>query len=251
MWNKLDMSQLRSDFLSRVGPASPIYGLFDHLPGISFFAKDDEFRIVCANRAFLGRFGFRDESEIIGKTDYDLFPESLAEKFRGDDVAVMASGEAKLNLVEMFFNSQGVPDWFITNKLPVLDIEDKVIGVMGIVQSYEGRREGMQPYLQIDRAVQHIKEHFREHISISDLARMVSLSVRQLNRKFRDTLNSNPQAFIIKTRVQAACELLRSSDTAIGEIALDLGFYDQSSFSLQFRKHMGETPLRYRRRFRS
>jgi len=245
------MSRLRSNFLERVGSSSPIYGLFDHLPGISFFAKNEHFQIVCANRAFLERFGFRAESEIIGKTDYDLFPESLAEKFRSDDVAVMESGESRLNLVELFFNSQGVPDWFITNKLPVFDEDGKVMGVMGTVQSYEGRRDGMQPYFQIDRAVQHIKQHFRESISISDLAKLVNLSVRQLNRKFRETLNSNPQAFIIKTRVQAACEELRSTDTPLGEIALDLGFYDQSSFSFQFRRQMGETPLSYRRRFRS
>ena len=245
------MSHLRSDFINRIGASTPIYGLFDHLPGISFFAKNEDYQIVCANRAFLERFGFRDESEIIGKTDYDLFPESLAEKFRSDDIAVMQTGQPRLNLLELFFNSQGVPDWFITNKLPVFDAAGEVIGVMGTVQSYEGRREGMQPYLQIDRAVQHIKQHFRENISIPDLAKMVNLSVRQLNRKFRDTLNNSPQAFIIKTRVQAACEELRTTDTPIGEVALDLGFYDQSSFSLQFRKHMGETPLRYRRRFRS
>jgi len=245
------MSDLRNDFISRIGASCPIYGLFDHLPGISFFAKNESFQIVCANRAFLERFGFRTEAEIIGKTDYDLFPGSLAEKFRSDDVAVMQSGEARLNLLELFFNSQGLPDWFITNKLPVFDGAGKVIGVMGTVQSYEGRREGMQPFLQIDRAVQHIKQHFRENIRIPELAKMVNLSVRQLNRKFRETLNSNPQAFIIKTRVQAACEELRSTDVPIGEIALDLGFYDQSSFSFQFRKHMGETPLRYRRRFRS
>ncbi len=245
------MSQLQSDFIDRISPASPIYSLFDHLAGISFFAKNESFQIVCANRAFLERFGFCAESEIIGKSDYDLLPESLAEKFRSDDIAVMESGKSRLNLVELFFNSQGVPDWFITNKLPVFDNAGEVIGVMGTVQNYEGRREGMRPYLQIDRAVQHIKQHFRENISIPELAKMVRLSTRQLNRRFREILNSNPQAFIIKTRVQAACEELRSTDTPIGEVALDLGFYDQSSFSLQFRKHMGETPLRYRRRFRS
>ena len=245
------MSRLRNDFINRIGPSSPIYSLFDHLPGISFFAKNKDFQLVCANRAFLERFGFSAESDIIGKTDFDLFPGTLAEKFRSDDTGVLQSGQARLNLVELFLNSQGVPDWFITNKLPVFDTAGEVIGVMGTVQSYEGRRESMQPYLQIDRAVQHIKQHFRENISIAGLAKMVSLSVRQLNRKFRETLNSNPQAFIIKTRVQVACEELRSTDKPIGEIALDLGFYDQSAFSLQFRKHMGVPPLRYRRRFRS
>ncbi|MCB1078244.1 MAG: helix-turn-helix transcriptional regulator, partial [Verrucomicrobiae bacterium] len=57
----------------------------------------------------------------------------------------------------------------------------------------------------------------------------------------------SPQTFLIKTRVQAACEALRNTGTPIGDIALDLGFYDQSSFTGHFRHHMGVTPLRYRR----
>ena len=36
----------------------------------------------------------------------------------------------------------------------------------------------------------------------------------------------------------------------IGAIALDLGFYDQSSFTVQFKKQMGLTPLQYRKQYR-
>jgi len=41
--------------------------------------------------------------------------------------------------------------------------------------------------------------------------------------------------------------LLSRGDEGILDIALSLGFYDQSSFTLQFRRHMGITPLRYRK----
>ena len=38
----------------------------------------------------------------------------------------------KLNIAELFFNTQGIPDWFITHKLPVFNREGLVIGVMGL-----------------------------------------------------------------------------------------------------------------------
>ncbi len=240
----------QKSFLESIDPDRHFHLLLDHLPGVSFFVKNRQGRIMRANRNFLERFGFEAESEIVGKTDFDLFPERLAENFRRDDKAVMDSGEPMLNIVELFFNRQGIPDWYITNKLPLYSRDGKVIGVMGTVQSYESNKRILQPYFQINRAVEYIKEHFRQPISIKDLAAMVNLSVRQFDRKFKDTFNSTPQAFIIKMRIQAACDALRKEGTSIGQIALDLGFYDQSSFTLQFRRHMGITPLKYRQRFR-
>ena len=240
----------RSTFLAQRADDSLFYHLFDHLPGVSFFAKNRDFEIICANRAFLERLGFHNESEIIGKTDFELFPRQLAENFRQDDITVMNSGEAQLHIVELFFNPQGIPDWYITNKLPIFDHDKNIIGVMGTVQSYERRHQVMQPYLQIDRAVQYIRQHFREKISISSLASIVDLSTRQLNRRFQDTFRVSPQAFIMKLRLQAACEELRQTNLPISEIAIELGFHDQSSFTLQFRKQLGITPSKYRKSYR-
>ena len=50
-------------------------------------------------------------------------------------------------------------------------------------------------------------------------------------------------------RINDSCDLLMQPDLNIGSIAVDLGFYDQSSFTLQFKKAMGLTPLQYRRQF--
>lgn len=237
----------RSSFLKQRSDDSLFYHLFDHIPGISFFAKNSNFEIVCANVAFLDRLGFHDESEIMGKTDFDLFPRQLAENFRQDDMAVLESGQPRLHIVELFFNPQGIPDWYITNKLPVFDSRRNIIGVMGTVQSYERRHAAMQPYLEIDLAVQYIRRHFREHISITDLATRTKLSTRQLHRRFQETFKVSPQAFIMKLRIQAACEDLRKKNLPIAEIAVDLGFHDQSSFTLQFRKQLGITPSKYRK----
>jgi len=158
--------QLRDRFLRALAPDSQFYRLFDHLPGISFFAKNSRFQIVCANRHFVESLGHRLEEELIGKEDFDFFPQRLAENFRRDDEEVLRTGEPRLNIVELFFNPQGIPDWFITNKMPVRDRRRRVIGVMGTTQSYGQALQTVHPYLQIDRALAYIREHFRERVSV-------------------------------------------------------------------------------------
>lgn len=243
-------SALREAFIRRVSPHSPFYQLFDHLPDVAFFAKDSDFRLMCASRRFIERFGFSLETEIVGKSDFDLFPGRLAENFRRDDEEVLATGRPKLNIVELFFTDQGIPDWFVTNKLPLRDNDGQVIGIMGTVQSFEGKKQVLQPYLQIDRALAYIREHFRAGVSITELAQIVHLSPRQLHRKFVETFGTSPQAFIMKLRIQAACEALQNEGAQIAEVAAALGFCDQSAFTHHFHRHMGMTPLKYLRQFR-
>ena len=241
---------LRERFIRRVSVDSPFYQLFDHLPDLAFFAKDSQFRFMCASRRFMERFGIVSEVGIVGKNDFDLFPARLAENFRRDDEEVIASGKPKLNIVELFFTDQGIPDWFVTNKLPLLDTRGRVVGIMGTVQSFEGKKQVLQPYLQIDRALAYIREHFRSGVSITELAEIVHLSPRQLHRKFIETFGASPQAFIMKLRIQAACEALQAEGAQIAEVARQLGFCDQSAFTQHFHRHMGLTPLRYQRQFR-
>jgi AraC-like DNA-binding protein len=240
----------RARFVSAIAPDSQFYLLFDQMPGVSFFAKDAKFRFMCANRIFYERFGFRCEDDLVGKNDFDIFPQQLAVNYRRIDEEVIATAQPKLNIVELFFNRQGIPDWFITSKLPILGRRGQVMGIMGITQSYEGKKEVMRPYLQIDRAVTYIREHFRQRISVEELAALVHLSPRQLHRKFVETFGSSPQVFIMKLRIQAACEMLQREDALIADVARDLGFCDQSSFTHHFHKHVGLTPLKYVRQFR-
>lgn len=245
-----DPSALRERFIRRVSADSPFYRLFDYLPDLAFFAKDSGYRFMCASRRFMDRFAIAEEAGIVGKNDFDLFPARLAENFRRDDEEVLASGQPKLHIVELFFNDQGIPDWFVTNKLPLFDTRGRVIGIMGTVQSFEGKKQVLQPYLQIDRALAYIRDHFRTGVSITELARIVHLSPRQLHRKFVETFGASPQAFIMKLRIQAACEALQKEGAQITEVARVLGFCDQSAFTHHFHRHIGLTPLKYLHQFR-
>ena len=81
--------------------------------------------------------------------------------------------------------------------------------------------------------------HPSGHVLISDLAKLVGMSVRQFNRRFKEAFNTTPQSFFIRTRIQAACNEIRNTERSNSELAQSLGFYDQSSFTQHFRKHVG------------
>ena len=168
-----------------------------------------------------------------------------------DDLKVIETGEPMLEIVEIFMTPQGIPGWFLTNKLPVVAITGDVIGVMGTIQSYEGAlSESTSPDASLAPALRYVGENFNREIPIPDLARRCDLSVRQFERKFKQHLKTTPQQFVIKTRVYAACDDLRRSRRSLASIATAMGFYDQAAFTRHFRKHMGMTPMQYRKQFR-
>ena len=240
---------MRRALLSALSLTTPVYHLFDCIENVSFFANNRKGMLLAANQYLVELYEFRTEAELIGHTDFDLLPRRLAEKFRRDDLQIMEHRKPATKIVEIFLNRQGIPSWFITSKYPILSKTDQVLGVMGIIQDYHQRRELFSGKQSMTRVMNHLHAHFREKLSIRQLAEMGGISLRQFERRFQNHFNLTPQQYLIKLRIQKSCDLLMSPNLKIGEIAIDLGFYDQSSFTLQFKKQMGLTPLQYRKQY--
>ncbi len=94
----------------------------------------------------------------------------------------------------------------------------------------------------------YIEEHFAEDISVADAAGYVFLSQGYFARAFRDEMNMSPMAYLIRIRVENACELLKRADLKVSAIANRVGFSSPQRFNAAFRKQMGMTPMEYRRR---
>jgi len=245
--NSNDIHDLQSSLIEDIGNHAGFPALFDNLDRIAFFLKNRDFQIVFANRFFYERLGFARESEIVGKNDLELFPKPLASKFRKDDEHVLATGESMPRMVELFLSRQGLPDWFITNKMPVIGIDGKTVGIMGTVQRYDQARSLRSQDRAVAKAVEMMLESPGEIESLSQLARDLGLSHRHFDRRFKQDTGLTPKQFLGRSRVEAACKLLRETKASIADIAFDLGYCDQSAFTSQFRTRMGFTPARYRK----
>jgi len=246
---KKEAKKRRRKILKAFNTSSPVYELFDCIENVSFFAKDCEGVLLAANKYLVDLYEFNTEEELIGHTDFDVLPHRLAEKFRRDDLEIMDKGRPVKQIVELFLNRQGIPSWFMTSKYPICSDTGEVIGIMGIIQDYDARRDLFAEEPMLREAMEHLHQHYSKKISIRSLAEICQLSLRQFERRFQTRFSLTPQQYLIKLRIQEACEKLTSPNEPIGKIAVELGFYDQSSFTLQFKKQMGLTPYQYRKQY--
>lgn len=234
----------------------PLAPLFDLLPNVCLFVKDHEGRFLKGNRALLKLMGADEETEIVGKTDYDFFPDDLAHEYREEDLHVMETRTPVINRPWLVCDVSGKLHWFVSSKIPLLKwpvsvgTHDEVIGIAGMMRDIQEAGRTLKPYQEMQDAVDHVFAHYSVPIRNKELAKSVHLSVSQFDRKFTRLFRVSPQRFIQAVRLRMAKRLLVSSDMSIAAIAAQTGFYDQSSFCKQFRKVSGLVPSDYRKRFR-
>lgn len=93
--------------------------------------KDLNSTFLGCNDNLLQYFGMADESEIIGKTDYDLFSKDEADFFTKIDREVISSGQSQLNFEECVTIPDQGTRWLSTSKVPLYDSEQNIIGTIG------------------------------------------------------------------------------------------------------------------------
>ncbi|HVY22532.1 MAG TPA: transcriptional regulator FtrA [Steroidobacteraceae bacterium] len=86
------------------------------------------------------------------------------------------------------------------------------------------------------------------HTAVS-LARRASMSVRTLQRQFKETAGMAPYEWILRERIAVAKDLLESSRMSLDKIAERVGFQSQETFRKHFRRLTGASPTRYRTQF--
>ena len=240
------MKNLKEKFIEQTGQL-PITHMTDQVPGLYLFIKDKEGRHILGNNRTLKRCRCKTEEDIIGKTDFDFYPEELCIKYRQDDLKVIETGEPILELSELAINETGAVDWFITNKFPIFDKKGNVIGLMGTTIEHDKSYASYDNYSELYPAVEYLRNNFTKKITVTELADKVNMSVRQFQRKFKERFHESFRDYIIRLRIHWACDLIRNTDESLAIIALDAGFYDQSSFSKQFKNLLGMTPIEYRK----
>jgi AraC-like DNA-binding protein len=98
------------------------------------------------------------------------------------------------------------------------------------------------------RALAVIEERYAEPLTVADLARSVGMGVSRFHEQFRRETGHTPAERLASTRLDRAEDLLRDTRLPIAEIALAVGFSDQSALTRSFRRRRGTTPAALRGR---
>jgi AraC-like DNA-binding protein len=229
--------------------AAELISLYDELPGILFWMKDAQLRLLEVNTAFAIWVNLP-KCSILGKTDADLYFPELARGFMTDDAAVLRTGKAITRKGELLTNRFGIPEWRSISKRPVFDNTGKTVATIGISRPLQAGQEPLPAQFEaIRRIMVQARAALAEGIDVPQLAAWAGMSPATLNRLFRKHLKISPGDFLRQMRISRACRLLQDSPLNITEISQHCGYESPAAFTRAFGNQMQMAPKLFRARY--
>ncbi len=166
------------------------------------------------------------------------FPSALAERgISGGGAFKFAPSPLFLRIADCFFD--GCVEY--GDPMLISGISDALLSFIEIREPELDRSERIVSLTEI-----YIRENLHLPIRIDDIAEHFSLSRGYLRNIFATRHGMPPQEFLVRCRIERACELLSTTYIPVSEVAAAVGYTDALGFSRIFKKKIGCSPLKYR-----
>jgi PAS domain S-box-containing protein len=132
-----------------------LHTLINNLPDY-IYAKDAEGRFVIANVAVAHQKGFSSSDEVIGKSDFDIFPPELAEQYHDDEQKIIQSGQGLYNHEGPTIDASKEEEnrWVSTTKVPLRGTRGEITGFVGLGRDITDRRMAEEALRQRNRELE-------------------------------------------------------------------------------------------------
>lgn len=145
--------------------------------------------------------------------------------------------------------------------LEMLENHDNTLRLLGnlyylldtLIRTSASRKPPKTANLQefyVHEAMMYIERHYNQDITVARLADWCNLDRSYFGKIFKETVLATPQEYIIRYRVNKACELMNSTELSIGDISARVGYENQLHFSRAFKRVMGMPPTEWKKRNR-
>ena len=96
--------------------------------------------------------------------------------------------------------------------------------------------------------MEYLGQNLDKNISLNFLANKAYINLAKFKYVFKNITNLSFTKYFLKKKMESACTLLLQSNLHISEIAARVGYKNPNSFTIQFKKYMGITPLDFRKK---
>nr|WP_276009109.1 AraC family transcriptional regulator [Aequitasia blattaphilus] len=139
-----------------------------------------------------------------------------------------------------------------TNFLKILDaavseneVRNAYQDIVKLLLNAKTEREDISNYI-IKKAINHIRENYKEGITLEETARKLKITPVYLSTLFNREVGINFSSFLKQFRMSQAKRLLKGSDLKIYEVAKEVGYQDPKYFAKVFKEELGVSPGDYR-----
>jgi AraC-like DNA-binding protein len=235
-----------SEILGQMANPFTAEALFDCLPDVVFFIKDADGRYAAVNDTLVGRCGLRDKSQLIGHTPSEFQGPLLGLSSEAQDKRVLTSGQPITKQLELHNYPGRTVGWCLTTKLPLLDPDRRVVGLVGVSQDLRLPDMTSADYEQVTAAVRYAQSNIEAAPTVRMLAEVAAMSPYRLDRRMQRVFGLTTGQWLLKLRLDIARQQLVETELPIATVALNVGYSDQSAFTRQFCRATGLTPSRFR-----
>ncbi|WHH57315.1 AraC family transcriptional regulator [Petroclostridium sp. X23] len=100
-------------------------------------------------------------------------------------------------------------------------------------------------------AKQYMEVNYEKDLTLTDVSKYVFLSQSYFAHAFKEEFDISPKSYLLKVRIDKSKELLEKTDLKISDVALSVGFSSQQRYNDMFKKYVGMTPLKYRKKVKA
>lgn len=128
------------------------------------------------------------------------------------------------------------------------DLENLCLLMQEILESFMGamlrQQDKGNPYIR--KALRYMSDHYNQHLELHQVAKQVGLSPSYFSTLFRQTVGVSFREHLNWIRVEESKRLLLNQEITLADIAISMGFPDQSYYCKVFKKIVGITPGKFR-----
>ena len=134
--NKIDHKKTEQDL---VREQYLMHTLMENIPDHIYF-KNLKSEFILLSKSHVLSYGLKDQSDVIGKTDFDFYGIEHAKKAFEDEQNIIKTGKSLVEIEEKTVKIDGSEAWMSTTKMPLYDFEGRIIGTFGISKDITERK---------------------------------------------------------------------------------------------------------------
>jgi PAS domain S-box-containing protein len=162
-----DITKRKEDEQTLAEERNLLRTLIDNLPDF-VYAKDLEGRLLLDNISHAHAIG-QTTSSVVGKTDFELFPTDMAEKFAQDDRIVLQTGQPIVNREEISIRDNGKLIWSSTTKVPLRSRAGDIIGLVGVSRDITERKQSEEALGKERNLLRTLIDNLPDSVYVKDL----------------------------------------------------------------------------------